>query len=73
MDPDRPLVEEGPRWERYLKGVTGSYGYDTICPLYGTLGVVPRISEVVLILYCASVVMRVDFQNCMEVGLPQRA
>lgn len=32
-----------------------------------------RVSEVVLTLYCATVVTRVglvDFQNCMEVGLP---
>ena len=51
----------------------------TVCPLcgtYGALGVVLRVSEAVPTLYCASVVTRVgwvDFQNCLEVGLPQWA
>lgn len=76
LGPRQAMVEEGPRWERYLRGVLGSYGYDTVCPLRGALGIVPRISEVVPTLYCVSMVMRagrVDFQNCMEVGLPQWA
>lgn len=76
LGPRQATVEKGPRWERYLRGILGSYGYDTVCPLYGALGIVPRISEVVPTLYCVSMVMRagrVDFQNCMEVGLPQWA
>lgn len=49
-------VGGGPRWERYLEGVQESYGRDTVCTLYGELRVVLRVSEVVLTLYCASVV-----------------
>lgn len=54
LGPRKAMVEKGPRWERYLKGVPGSYGYDKVCLLYGALGIIPRISEVVPTLYCAS-------------------